>query len=369
MDRTELQNLAARVISKVKRLLCQWPTGMGKTRVALNFIRDNPDMKCLILVPEQNNISNWEEEFNVFGAPLENVTIACYASLHKYENTYWDFLVLDEVPHIDTELKSSFCKSINSEYILALGAKVDDEEKTTLEEVYGKFYISRWTLKMAIQYGFLPIPEVNILHLQLDDTTPKYIYPNFHQKLTAKQKYAALKADIDTAVQNYSGKASKDNEKKMFILGLKRKKFLGLCKDNAAKQLCSKLTKDKVRFICFCSSIKQAEMLGKDHSFTSKSDKHMKHLERFNKHEIDSLFVVAKCIEGQNLRDIEAGVIVQLGNTARITIQEIGRVLRSKNPVVYILVFDDTKDMNFLDTVTDNIPEEYIKHNNYKIEI
>ena len=88
------------------------------------------------------------------------------------------------------------------------------------------------------------------------------------------------------------------------------------------------------------------------------------HLNKFNNHEINSLFVVGKLIEGQNLKDIDCGIITQLGGTSRITVQEIGRVLRSTNPLVYIPVFDGTKDEGFLYTVTSNIPTEYIKHIN-----
>ena len=87
-----------------------------------------------------------------------------------------------------------------------------------------------------------------------------------------------------------------------------------------------------------------------------------RHLERFNNHEINALFVVGKLIEGQNLKDIDCGIITQLGGTSRITVQEVGRVLRSPNPVIYIPVFDGTKDDSFMYTLTSNIPAEYIKH-------
>ena len=88
----------------------------------------------------------------------------------------------------------------------------------------------------------------------------------------------------------------------------------------------------------------------------------MRLLEKFNDHDINSLYVVGKLIEGQNLKDIECGVIVQLGGTERITVQSIGRIMRSDNPVIYVPVFDGTKDDSFLYTLTDNIPDNCIKH-------
>ena len=88
----------------------------------------------------------------------------------------------------------------------------------------------------------------------------------------------------------------------------------------------------------------------------------MQHLSKFNNHEINSLFVVGKLIEGQNLKDIDCGIIGQLGGTERISVQQIGRIIRSANPVVYIPVFDGTKDDSFLYTVTSNISRDCIKH-------
>ena len=66
-------------------------------------------MNVLILVPEQNNIENWRNEFSKFDVPDDHVTIICYASLHKYKNTAWDLLVLDEVPHMDTDKRKKLC--------------------------------------------------------------------------------------------------------------------------------------------------------------------------------------------------------------------------------------------------------------------
>lgn len=87
MTRQELQNSVARVLERERRVICQWATGVGKSQVALNFLRNNPGTTCLILVPEQNNIANWITEFDKFDVSPYGVEIACYASFKKYENT------------------------------------------------------------------------------------------------------------------------------------------------------------------------------------------------------------------------------------------------------------------------------------------
>lgn len=348
MNRDELQGIAAYRLAQSRRLVCVWATGLGKSRVVLRFLESNPDFLTLIVVPEQDNINNWREEFRKFNVPDDRVTIICYASIHKYKDSWWDLLVLDEVPHMDTEKRIKMLRSVNAKYVAALGAVVDDDEMGSLRSVYGDFEISRVTLARAIQLGILPKLNVIVLHMQLDEK--------------AKKQYDAINKKVDGAVSAFNANATHFNKQRMLRAGNERKRFLGAQKEEAIRKVCDMLDKQGKRYLCFCSSISQAEKLGGHNAYTSKSLKSMAHLKRFNNHEIDSLYVVGKLIEGQNLKDIDCGVIGQLGGTSRITVQEIGRIIRSENPIVYIPIFDDTKDNSFLYTVTSNISADCIKH-------
>lgn len=360
--RIELQEQAANTLYQNHRLLCQWATGVGKSGVVLRFLSKHSQMNCLILVPESNNIDNWLAEFDKFGVSTLNVTIICYASLHKYNNTSWDLIVFDEAPHIDTEKRKKICSSISGTYILALGAVIDEDELFTLEDTYGYFKKSYVSLKQAITYGILPSPTIHICHIKLDDKI--HCFPYKGSLLTAEKMYAILQKNVSDAVTSYNSFPTQWNKQRMLRAGNVRKKFLGQLKENVVKSICSSLETSGKRFLCFCSSIKQAESLNKQHAFTSKTPTSFDLLNKFNNHEIDSLFVVGKLIEGQNLVDVEEGVITQLGATRRITVQFIGRIMRSKNPIIWIPVFNNTKDNSFLYTLTSNIPNNYIKHHN-----
>lgn len=360
LTRNKLQETAAEFLERKKRLICEWATGIGKSGVALSFLKKHPDYSCLILVPEQNNIENWIEECKKWDVSLENLTIVCYASLHKYVHTSWDLLVLDEAPHIDTEKRAAYLKSISANYVLALGAVISEEENNTLQELYGPIDISKISLAKAISMGILPPMRIYVLHLQLNDTVKsEYLYGN---PVTPQYLYDTLQRRVDRYLEIYNEKKNRFTRQKMLQAGMDRKRFLGSQKEQAIRRICRKLDHDNRRYLCFCSSIKQAESIGKERAFTSKSTKSFGHLDKFNNHEINSLFVVCKLIEGQNLKDIDAGIIGQLGGTGRITVQECGRIIRSSNPVIYIPIFDGTKDEGFLTTVTSNIPTEYIKH-------
>ena len=360
MTRDELQDFAVRRLEDKNRLICQWATGVGKSNVAIKFLKLHPQFKCLILVPEQNNIQNWIDEFDKFNVPTENVQISCYASFHKHSDTKWDLLVFDEMPHVDTEKRIAICNSVSGDYILALGAVITGDERASLEQVYGEFSKSRIGLEFSIKHNLLPMPRVNVMHLQLDDKFKLFWYKG--RQYTAKERYDYIQKKVDRAVDTYNKAANKWNKTQMLLAGSERKRFLGELKENAVRRICDMLCLKKKRFLCFCSSIDQANKLGLDHAFTSETPTSMKLLDKFNNHEIDSLYVVGKLIEGQNLNDIECGIISQLGGTERITVQSIGRIMRSDNPIIYVPVFDGTKDDSFLYTLTDNILDNCIKH-------
>ena len=363
MTRDELQASAALRLKQDKRLICQWATGTGKSGVALRFLKSFPG-SCLILVPEKDNIKNWQTEFNKFNVSMDDVEIACYASIHKYEDTSWNLLVIDEAPHADTDLKEAYFSTIDANYVLALGAYLRDAEKETLRRIYGDFTV--WTINMraSINAGFIPSPSVRIIHMDLDrNKMGRYL--TRYGVSTAYDAYYEIDEQVKRAVNEYNSHPTEWAKTTMKMLGAERKRVLGRIKEDATARLCEMLKQRNKRFLCFCSTIDSAKKLGGELAYTSETPKSQKILERFNNHEIDQLYVVGKLIEGQNLNDIECGVLGSIGGSNRITIQSIGRIMRSENPIIYVPVIDKTKDESFLYTVTSNVPKEYVKH--YKL--
>lgn len=361
--RDRLQEWAADKLAQCHRLLCQWGTGTGKSNVALKFLRSHPSYTCLILVPEQNNIENWKYEFQKFNIPMTYVHIICYASLHKYRNTHWNLLVCDEAPHTNTELKVDILRTVTADNVLALGAVISEWELDTLNNLYGEFVISNIPLSKAIEMGILPQPSVRVLHTKMDKEKGKHYYKG--HVLSDAGMYKVLEDKVQRAKEAFNENPTSRNRDILNHAGNRRKRFLGKLKIQAVTRCCKELEARNKRYLCFCASIAQAKQLGGDHAFTSKTPKTAKLLEKFNNHEIDSLYVVGKLIEGQNLVDIDCGIIGQIGGQERITVQMIGRIMRSEKPMVFIPIVDGTKDEYFLSTVTENIPASYIKH--YKL--
>lgn len=351
MDRNQLQEITARVLDKDKRVICQWATGCGKTNIALKFLNKHPQTKCLIVVPETDNKKNWAYEFEKFHVSMENVEIICYASLHNYRDTEWGLIVYDEAPHVDTPLKKDICLTIKSERVLALGAFITEEQIQTLVDCYGRFRMSTISLDSAINMGILPQPIIVVMHLRLTKEQRK--------------RYDLIEGRINKLKEQNDEHPSAFVEGRLRRLGLERKRYLGALKTEKIKWICDTLDKKGKRYLCFCSSVKQAKEIGGNRAYTAQSSKSDAHLHKFNTHQINALFVVGKLIEGQNLVDIEYGVIGQVGGKDRISIQAMGRIMRSLKPVIYVPIFDDTKDADFLYSITNNVSKEYIKHYNY----
>ena len=387
-SRIDVRKRAEKLFNENRNLLLCWATGCGKSFNAINLQAQMNSQKTFICVAEVAHIQNWKDEYikHGFEELLATTEIFCYASLKKYANKECDLLILDEAHHVFSEARMFLLTSIKTKRFIALSATISDEHKFFLKDLYPNITEYEITLEQAIDMELIPKPVVNIMLLDLNNTDKteivefkrgrnihethcdysqrnaymfgkdrygKYKYPTIDLKIhcTQKEKYDYLNAEYERARLT----------KRMGWLrhGSNRKKFLADCKTQALKELCSQL-KEK-RFICFCGSIEQAEILGGNNAIHSKKDAR-KALEKFNSYEINSLYAIGMLVEGVNLPGIEVAVIGQLDGGERPFVQKTGRGLRADFPEVYVLAFKNTKDMDYLKNVTDNIPEEYIKY-------
>lgn len=396
MTREELQSHTLSLIQKHKRVALQWCTGLGKSKAAIemaNYIQDlekEGNIKVLLVVAENAHKSNWREELSKWNFKSNDITIECYASLPKYKDTYWDLIIFDEAHHLGTDLKINILSSLITDYVILLSATLPDQIMYSITNVFGEFITSKITLKKAIEWEILPKPKVFLLPLTLDNKYQNCViveewgkkekrvtikcrmherwtyirnkikYPNVTLEIscTQQQKYDYLTEQFEYWRRTFLMTRQEHTRNKWLQVGSKRKRFLGECKTDATKLLLHKL-KDK-RFICFCSSIEQAEILGGKNSIHSKKDNSLDIIDNFNNKKIDSLFAVGMLQEGQNLTDIEAGIIIQLDGQERAFVQKFGRSLRAEDPIQFIFYYKNTRDMDYLENVLDGIDTEYI---------
>lgn len=401
MTREQLQKEAVDSINKYHRVALQWCTGLGKSKAAIEIIKylDNvrflytakPKLKILLVVAEIPHKDNWEKEIKKWSNTPYDIEMVCYASLKNYQNTNWDLIIYDEAHHLGSDLRLSFLSTIVADDILLLSATIPDYLLSQLSTIYGSFYSSKVTLSEAIKWEILSEPKVYLIPLYLNSSKydceiveewgkgkRKTIYCNFSDRwkyiknktqypnvkliirCTQRQKYNYLSEQYEHYKKAFQQTRIEFVKNKWLRLGLERKKFLGDTKTPYVKELLNKLNKN--RFICFCNNIKQVEYLGGKNCIHSKKKNSLDIIESFNNKKIDHLFAVGMLQEGQNLTDIEAGIIVQLDGTERSFIQKFGRSMRAEDPVQYIFYYPNTRDEEYLQKAIETIDDKYIEY-------
>lgn len=365
-------------------LILQWATGCGKSYAAINLQARMKSKKTFICVAEIAHIQNWKDEYIKHGYEelLKTTEIFCYASLKKYRNKSCDLLLLDEMHHFGSDSRLEVFETIKYNAIIGLSATLSIEDKIDFTTTFSKPVINLITMEMAIEMEILPKPKVYLIPLKLDNSKKSEtiefkrgrnineIHCDYLQRNTyiyAKNKYPTLNLIIHcTQQEKYDYLEANYERARIFKRsgwlrhGGIRKKFLSDCKTNKLMEITQNLELIEKRFICFCGSIEQAEILGKDKCIHSKKEvKSIIH--KFQSGEINSLYAIKMLTEGQNLEGIEAGIIGQLDGTERPFVQRNGRMLRAEFPEVYVLYFKNSKDEDYLLNVTNNIPPEYIE--------
>lgn len=404
-DKDLLQDKMVNTLFSKNNLILMWGTGVGKSLVAIRAMFRGFEYvkspKYLLVVAETSHKDNWKNEFVKFLGKesaemvLEHTTVICYASLKNYRNTSWDIVCFDEAHHLGSDLRMDILQTITAKKVLALSATLKEDVIDALNQSFDRFIINRLNVQESIDKGFLPEPKIVCISLELerfkrtetiemdlrtakskDKGTIKDLWSNRWKYLknrksyagyvlqfscTQKEKYDYINEQFEYWKNQYFRNQGNIRLKNMWLQwGTKRKRFLGDLKTQEAYSLCKKLKKQKKRFICFCSSIVQAEALGGNNCIHSKKKDSAKIISEFNSKVRDSIFAVGMLVEGVSLTDIQAGIIVQLDGEERQFIQKSGRVYRAKDPIQYIFYYRGTRDEEYLQKALEGINKDYI---------
>lgn len=400
MDKSLIQNEAIKALKENKRIILTWATGVGKGYTAVQAIKELNPKSIIIFVTESAHKNNWKEEFIKSNCSLENIKIECYASIKKYKNSTWDLIIFDEAHHLGSDIRLEILRTLTANRVLVLSATINNKEIiNTLTSTFGIFKTFNIDLQSAINNDYLPDPKLYLMALTLDnkirshfvteewgnkakrktiicDYTDRWnyikykktIYPNVLLKIrcTEQEVYNYYTEKFNYYQKQYMLTRNERIKQIWLHYGSLRKRALGQFKTPFVKSLLKKL-EDK-RLICFCSSIEQATLLGGNNCIHSKNTKKENQIliDNFNNEISNKIFVIGMLQEGQNLNNIETGIIVQLDGIERAFIQKFGRVLRAEDPVQYIFYFKYTKDEDYLKNVTENIDSKYLITYNIK---
>ena len=366
MTREEVNNLALSKIDKAKYLILELITGFGKTLCAINLINHICDRvyreqqkptTILILVAKTVHKQTWKDEIKKWGGiKSDYITIECYESLYKYKNAYFDTVVCDEVQHL-SEARLEVLETIHiNESFIGLSATIKRDMRDYF--IYNhKAEVIKCGLKEAVEDEVLPEPTVYLLPLTLNTTNYTYKVKKFgHDIITTQKGYYD---SISSLIEWYKNKFFNSRNERIKNLWLstagKRLKWCSEQKEALVLSLLDKFRNYKT--LTFCSSIEQAERLGK-YNITSKNKASVKNLEMFNLNEIKHITACSILNEGVNLTNCKIGIFCNLNSSEIITRQRCGRLLRHKSPVIIIPYFKNTREEELVQKMIEEYSEK-----------
>lgn len=354
-------------------LLLALPTGLGKTKIALDVIFETfpkqfhlPPTKILVVYPKLNLKQNWIDEINKwgFGNRIGDFTFTTYNSLHKYAGERWDAVIFDEGHHI-TERVLEIIALMKYNQALILSATVKMGLHYKLGTLMPGLKTYKVMMKDAIDNKILPDPRIILwpLTYKLVGQTETLIknpkikspvkeipfemrfrYNDKQCKYIIKCTEAQYAGEMDRLVEYYKKKTIAGNSKLKNLWLLKageRLKWLASKKSEYVKQLLAQLQNE--RTLTFCASIEQVELLGKN-CIHSKNKLAQGVLDDFNSGKIDHITACAMLDEGVNLVNCRVAIFANINASERIQIQRVGRSLRHESPVIIIPYYKHSRE-------------------------
>ena len=369
-------------------ILCELPTGVGKSKIALDYMDSklkylidiHENLRILIVVPRLVLISNWESEFTKWGKAnyLPYVEFITYVSFPKKIGIY-DMIIFDEAHHFSERCRDAF-EDFLSSYTLLLSATVGRNMRYNLKGLFTDLQVFHITARTAIQEEILPDPKVYLIPLQLDNTRANCtIIKNKSQKIELRipysQRFSYSKVKnrriiIECTQQQYYDDISSKiawYKRKMFMEVFKNKflqesgirlKWLSEQKTSFIKSILRNYLQDQ-RTLTFCNGISQTEELGK-YCVNSKNKDSEENLEKFNAGKVKHITACNMLDEGVNLTNCRVGVYATLNSSDRMITQKLGRLLRHPDPILIIPYFKNTRDEEIMGKMIEDYNPELV---------
>ena len=356
--------------------LLELPTGFGKSKLAIEKVKQLKAKTLLLVVNRTVHKQNWEDEFNKWWKDRNiNVTMTTYVSLPKYTGKY-DACILDEAHHLSERCREALC-SFDIKHSILLSATIGDKLKDELREIFDNLVVYKKSLRDAIENNVLPDPRVFLLPLDLRTDLPtEFILKNpkakgkliesswamrwnyMRQKSNPVKIYCTQRQyinDLDNQIDYWKNRYFRTKNE------IIKNKWLRLC-GNRLKWLSDRKTPyvqqillhlGKYRTLIFCNNIEQTEMLG-EYCINSKNKDSINNLKLFNEHKIDHITACNILNEGINLVDCQVGIYANLNSSDIIVKQRCGRLLRHKNPIIIIPYFKGTREEELINNMLEN---------------
>ena len=292
----------------------------------------------------------------------------------------YDLVIFDECHHLSERAREAV-EELISNYTLLLSATVNRTLKNAIKMLFPQLECYKISMREAIDEDILPDPEVFLIPLELSNNIIETMVINPKAKKTTKasfsyrfmarkdkntkyiidctqqEYYSDLSAIVDFYKRNY---LHTNNQAIYFRWQQKAKErlmWLSGIKNNVALQLLEKL-KDK-RTLTFCNGIEQTKILGK-YCINSKNAESDSILEDFNNEKINHITACNILNEGANLTNCQVGIFVSINSSDTMRIQKLGRILRHKEPKIFIIYYKGTREEELVQEMLENYNSELV---------
>lgn len=369
--------------------LLELPTGVGKSKIALDKIKK---LKCKTLLLVVNRIvhkDNWMAEIKKWWPECKlTITMTTYVSLPKYAGKY-DCAIFDEAHHLSERCREALC-SFDIKHSILLSATVNNNLKDELREIFDDLVVYKKSLRNVIEDNILPDPKVYLIPISLISTIPtEVIWKNPKAKgktietsWTNRWNYVRQKTnpvkiyctqqqfmnDLDNQIDYWKNRyfrcKNEGIKNKWLRLCGERLRWLSNKKTPYVKRILEHV--NNYRTLVFCNNIEQTEELGK-YCINSKNKDSIDNLKLFNEYKINHITACNILNEGMNLNDCQIGIYANLNGSDTIIKQRMGRLLRHKNPILIIPYFKETREEELINKMIENYnPKLVYKINNYE---
>jgi superfamily II DNA or RNA helicase len=395
LSRSERQELGRQLW--IKHKCCGslvYPTGVGKTRTALNCIecvlKKYPTFRVLIVVPTEILYDQWNLELDKRGLSLNcEVQIVNTVAKHKYKAT---ILVIDEIHRTGSLEFSKIFDNVDYKYILGLTAtfeRLDGKEKLiqkycpvidtiTTEEALFNGWISKYVEYEVI----INVPDIDIYKGYNKIFTENYEYFNFDFNLAMsmvgpKGYINRLKLRDEKCPNGSKSERSavlKDityHAVEFMRIIQKRKAFIN---DHPKKlEIVNKIieARKNKKIITFSNNVKMAESIDYGEVYTGKTSKKKGRttIEEFNEKDTGVLNTVKKADEGLDIKGLSVAIILGLDSSKIKATQRRGRAIRfepDKTAEIFNIIINNTVELEWFKKSHEN--EKYIQIDEKNLE-
>ena len=199
--RNNIQNKLTNEIIRLKNTIVYVSLRLGKTKIALDSIQ--PEEKVLVVYPNTSIKQSWLDDIEKFPPKSTNITFVTKASIHKYINTEWDYLILDELPLMQSDKQIKAIKSIKYIKRIALSGVMNNKTEKKLKDELGLTVGIRYSMEDAINDGLVKDYRINLHFIDIDNS----ILNNFEcfgkqLKSSEKKIYEFYSEQMDKAKTN-----------------------------------------------------------------------------------------------------------------------------------------------------------------------